>query len=242
MKGHIPDNKVKLAAMSGRFKEVLEAVEDLGVKVIEIPSVSTLPPPISSHSDMLIHPIGEGSVFLAKELEFMKDEFNRCGVEVKVLKDMLGDRYPLDCQLNFFTVKNSVIGNIAHINKDILDYYANNGYKNFECRQGYTKCSTLLLSEEAAITTDVTICNLLTSFGVDCLYINGEDILLPGYKSGFIGGASFMLDRSTVVFTGCLATHIQGREVVDFLNKRKFTYIELTDKKLLDIGGVILLK
>ena len=56
--------------------------------------------------------------------------------------------------------------------------------------QGYAKCSTCVVGEDAIITYDRGIAKAADAAGMDVLVIEPGHVDLPGYDTGFIGGAS----------------------------------------------------
>ena len=65
-------------------------------------------------------------------------------------------------------------------------------------KQGYAKCSTVLVNEQACITADTSIAAAVKQCGLDVLQIRPGFVELPGYPYGFLGGGK----RKT--FPGCV--------------------------------------
>ena len=64
--------------------------------------------------------------------------------------------------------------------------------------------------------------------------------MLPGCDYGFIGGCCFEYDGKAF-FTGNLNIYSEGKEIIEFLNKYNIEYVCLTEDKLYDIGGCIVI-
>ena len=105
-------------------------------------------------------------------------------------------------------------------------------------KQGYTKCSTCIVNNHAAITSDVSIAKALNVEGVDVLLLPSGDILLPGLNYGFIGGATGLLCDNVLAFYGHLDHYLYGKEVLKFLNKHKVEPVFLRNGKLIDRGSI----
>ena len=88
-----------------------------------------------------------------------------------------------------------------------------------EVQQGYTKCSICVVSENAIITSDIGIHCKAKESGIDSLLISPGYIDLPGYKYGFIGGASFKISDNVIAFTGSLDSHPDKDNIEHFLCK-----------------------
>jgi len=108
-------------------------------------------------------------------------------------------------------------------------------------KQGYTKCSTVVLSDKAFITSDITISNALSTLGCEVLLLPPGDITLPGLDYGFIGGTCGMLDFNTIVFYGNLDRYPHGATIKTFLEKHNITPIYLDDTPLIDRGSIFFL-
>lgn len=54
--------------------------------------------------------------------------------------------------------------------------------------QGYAACSVVAVGKKALITSDRVIAKTAEKLGMDCLYVSPENILLPGFRNGLIGG------------------------------------------------------
>jgi hypothetical protein len=57
-------------------------------------------------------------------------------------------------------------------------------------KQGYTKCSLVVVDEKSVITSDMGLAAALQRFEIDVLLISQGHVALPGLQYGFLGGAS----------------------------------------------------
>ena len=105
--------------------------------------------------------------------------------------------------------------------------------------QGYAACSTLIIDETSIITADRGISEKAKSLGYDILLIPSGEIALEGYDYGFIGGCCGFIDKNTLAFTGTLGSLTYGHIIMEYLNAKNIKVIELTDKHMKDIGGII---
>ncbi len=239
---NIPHRAVSLVAVSGEDKAICQKLNNLGINIIEAPSVQTLQKPVSSHADMLLHHIGGNKIIIAKETQSLSDSLAKYGFEIQVNTDLLGEIYPNDIALNFVQIQKYIIGRIANMSKTLYNIYQNSNYKLIDCRQGYAKCSTAIINENAVITADTSIAKILLKLGIDVLLVPGGGIRLDGYDTGFIGGCCGLIDKSTIAFTGSLEKYFAGDMVLEFLYKHQTKAIYLSDTELVDIGGIIPLK
>ena len=84
--------------------------------------------------------------------------------------------------------------------------------------------------------------NALVSNGFDVLCVNDENILLPGFDHGFLGGASFMLNESTLAVNGDIETHSDSKLIIDFCLSYGVSVVSLSKGNIVDIGSVISLQ
>ena len=89
------------------------------------------------------------------------------------------------------------------------------------------------------ITSDENIRQVWEKNGGIALLVRPGHIRLPGYKTGFIGGASGVTGK-TVFFVGSLKGHPDGAAIRDFVRDRGKNIIELYDGPLYDIGTLYL--
>ena len=106
-------------------------------------------------------------------------------------------------------------------------------------RQGYSRCSVCVVSDNAIITADEGICRSAEAHGVNVLKIRPGYIDLPGFDYGFIGGASFKISDTKLAFTGRLDSHPDAEQMIGFASLHNVDIVYITDKPAFDIGGAI---
>ena len=109
--------------------------------------------------------------------------------------------------------------------------------KHVLVNQGYAKCSIVPVNKKSIVTSDKGISDAWENSGGKALLIRPGHVKLPGYKSGFIGGAAGVT-KERVFFVGRLAFHPDAQAMRDFINKAGKNIIELYDGPLYDVGGV----
>ena len=77
---------------------------------------------------------------------------------------------------------------------------------------------------------------------IDALYISERAIRLDGYDWGLIGGCCGLIDKNVLAFTGALDSLESGGLIRDFLSSHGVTPVELTNRPMLDIGGILPLR
>ena len=231
--GENADDFIKIALSNEEFE------------VISLPPDDRLAQQVSSHADMLIFAIDD--TIFCNENYYQKhisifEQIKSYGYKINSSTFTVSQKYPNDVALNQARIGKSIFGYSQSCDKSILKYLSEHGYTYHSVKQGYAKCSTLILGDNAIISADTNIVSTAKKLNIDTLKIeNGSDeIILNGYDYGFIGGASAVYENK-VFFFGNLSLHSQGKEISDFCKKNGFLPISIGTKKLCDVGGAIIL-
>jgi hypothetical protein len=149
------------------------------------------------------------------------------------------DPYPYDIIYNAVCTGKYFIHNLAASDKSLLQRAEQMGMALVDVRQGYTKCNTVVVDENSLITSDRGIYNtLVRSRDIDCLLVQPGYISLPGFSTGFIGGASGRVGRQ-IVFHGNLKLHPDYTQIKQFIGAKGLETIWFESFPLTDIGSVI---
>ena len=87
------------------------------------------------------------------------------------------------------------------------------------------------------ITADPSLAAAADAEGLDPLVIKEGHISLPGYGTGFIGGASGAVGKR-VFFFGDLFSHPDGEAIAKRISDAGFEFVCLSGGPLLDSGGL----
>lgn len=239
------DNKILAIVGCDADAQLVDSLSKLGFSVQILPRHISLPSPVSSHADMLMFVI-DGCVFAEKQyVEDAKDTFDviaSYGYRIIPCDISLGNEYPNDIGFNIALCNNVLYGNIKYNASEVIDFANNKGVKITPVKQGYTKCSTVVLGNDAIITADDGIAQAATKNGLKVLKTNNspDSVVLDGYNYGFIGGACGVFENN-IYFSGNIDLHPEGRAIKDFCESLGFSVISLSDSTLVDIGGIIFL-
>ncbi len=223
-------------------KKIYSALENLGFSPIALPSYERLPMPIRSHADTLLFVDGK-NVFCsddyAKNIPDIIERLKLYGYTVKLSSAQLSNTYPRDIAFNCFKCQGVLYGNMKHIANEIREYGKANELCEKSVKQGYSKCSTVVL-ESALITADVGIAARGRESGLEVLLIESapDAISLSGYSHGFIGGTCGIF-KNNVFFTGDINSHPSGDAIVRFCEKQGYSVFSLLPERLVDIGGIM---
>lgn len=203
-------------------QNMLYALCDLGYTPIFAKPSGNLSSELRFHPDILTFRLPDGTWI----------NENTCDIK-------LNDRYPNDCVFNCATIRNTVI----YGNPYIADRYGSMFERTIKVRQGYVKCSTIILGDKGIITSDESIYKaLMSSFDVpndlEVLKVTNDGITLSEYSCGFIGGTCGVLD-DLIVFTGNVEKHIDGALIIDFAERLGYKVKSLSNEPLYDYGGIL---
>ena len=212
-------------------------------KTIKLPPSPLLAAPVASHPDMLIWSFGRYIVTPSHYRQLAADIFAQletAGFEVIEATERMSPEYPNDVALNCATVGKYVIANTSTVSSSIKAIADRYGLIPLHTNQGYAKCSTAVVSDNALITADKSIYSIAQNNGLDALLISEGHVDLNGYGYGFIGGASGTVD-SYVLFCGDLSNHPDGEKIAEFCKSHGKTAVSLSREPLYDYGTVMFL-
>lgn len=239
---NLPSRTVKYVICDQRIDTLItDELSKLGVKAIYVPKSPILQEPVSSHPDMNVFYFGNGNFCTSQEYceIFTKqikgvlpdcDFFNNAPIKQKLKK-----AYPHDVLLNAAAVGEYIICNHKTVAKEIIEKTSK---EIISVKQGYTKCSTCIVSDSAIITDDPSIANAVKS-KLDVLYVENSAIRLDGYNCGFIGGCSGKLSADTLAFSGNLERSQYGNDIKAFCKNHYVYCLSLSDNSLYDYGSIL---
>lgn len=229
---------MKYALVDYRINSVEKSnLEKLGCTVLLCPPYAKLYEAVCGHPDMLIHIIDNDNILVHKDMPLHFVQLLK-SLNFNVLKShsSISAKYPYDIALNALNLPNLFVHYLKYTDEILLDKIKNKILINV--KQGYSKCSTAIISEKAIMTSDKGIAVSLKSNKIDVLLLPPGDIELPGLDYGFIGGCCGKINDSTLAFYGDLSHYTYGNEVLSFLKKHKVEPVYLRNGKLIDRGSI----
>lgn len=241
---NLPQKKVSLAVVDGRIpKDIEESLYKREIKIIKTRKLESLYSAISYHPDILMCHIGMRDIVASKNApEKFLYELESEGFNIVLGKNELSSKYPLDVFYNVCIDSNSVICNEKYTDSVLLDMLYKRGKRIVNVNQGYTKCSTLIVSSGVFVTSDLGIHTILIREKKESLLISPMFIDLFDMNYGFIGGASGKISLKEVGFYGDIMLHKDYEIINNYLNKNNNEAISLSGNKLMDLGTLIPLK
>ncbi len=223
--------------MSDKYPDFITAIEEIGHSVIKSDTIDIFHTPEQKHADMQVLQINN-EIFILNECNILKEKLKNKSLHL--CSKNAGKSYPQNILLNFLYLNNTLYGKMSAIDDNLLGYCELNNIKTVNVNQGYSRCSVLVINDNAVITSDVSLKNALEENGVEVLHILSGNIVLDGFDYGFIGGASGKIDNDTILFFGNVKNHPDYNRIKDFCFKYKKNIKILCEYlPLTDIGGIV---
>lgn len=221
----------------------LNALSKLHMNPIIVPKCPKVYEAIDGHPDIQLNILrnnSESKIIVQKDIsESFKKVLKLNHINYIVSKTSLSHTYPYDIILNSLILNNYFVHNLKYSDENLIN--SQNFKIQINVPQGYTKCSILPVRENALITSDKGIFNILKNYDFDILLLPPGDILLPTLNYGFIGGVGGMVSSNKMAFFGDLNSYKYGDEVNNFLSKYDVSPISLRKGKLIDRGSLLTL-
>ena len=214
---------MKSVFMSDQYPCFCRALRQIGYNIILLENIEAFPLPERKHADMQLLHI-QDAVFT------IKDCIRRPG-----------NKYPSNVLLNCLYLGGKLYGKTSANDPAVLNHCVQHQIPVVPVNQGYSRCSALIIGENAVVTADSSIAKALENNGAEVLRISPGYILLEGYDYGFIGGSGFS-DGNTVFFFGDIRRHPDYEAIRRFCDTyHKSIHILCKERPLTDIGGAVVI-
>lgn len=237
----LPYKKPDIVILDGRVdKQITNYFENLGIVVIKTRKHEGLYDAVSYHPDMILAPIDNSTIIVSpKEYYYYKELLSKYNIKVLKGEKELNRNYPDNIAYNIARVGNNAIHDFRYTDEKLKFYFKKLDMELINSKQGYTKCSISIVSNESIITSDMGIKESLRNTGIEVLNIEPGHIDLPGLNYGFIGGSTGAIDNKYIIFSGDYSNHPDKEKIDKFLNINGKTSKILSNKKIIDIGSII---
>ena len=235
-----------IAVVSEQIPQLAEIrLRELGYRIQKLPPHPALPAPVASHPDMLLFFAPDAILCTESYLRIATRELTAIaravGLPIRPVAQDYGPNYPHDILLNAASIGKYLFCLPSHTAKEIQ---AIPQITLCAVRQGYAKCSTVPVGDHALITEDPSIATAAKAHGLEALQISPNNVRLPGYDTGFLGGACSYApyhDPKELLMCGNLALHKEADAILAFLHRNGKKAVLLTDSPLTDVGTVFII-
>lgn len=217
--------------------EICVNLEKAGLRVLKLPCTRNAAGPLSGHPDIQLF-IHHNHAFVHPDIDtvFLKRLEYFC--EITVCPTPLSSEYPGDIPYNVACTGQYAIHRTGCTDPVVKKNLETCGITLINTKQGYSKCSTLIVDEKSIITADRSIAGAALEAGIDSLTVTPGYVELQGYKYGFLGGASgrFM---DMVLLTGNIDEHPDRENIYEFIESRGLKVKILSGRKAIDTGSIL---
>ena len=239
MKPNLPNKKVNTVVLSNINQEIVSNIQGYGIKTIFTDKINSLLPFEQTHADMQFLPINNTTAAVLDNAYKLIENTSKLYKTFLKISLNLDISYPNNVILNHTILNNNVICLRKNIPTKLLEVYDANNFKIIDTKQGYSKCSICIVSDNAVITSDSSIYNACIKNKLDVLKIAKGQITLQGTDYGFIGGCSGKLDKDCLAFTGNIKLHSDYDNIKSFCGNYGVNLLSLSNGNLIDIGSII---
>ena len=220
-------------------EKIVNAANREGLSTVILPPAFGMAAPVASHPDMLIY-AGFGRVFVRAVHENIIDTVKRAielysmPYSLSLTSDLPSDTYPDDVAFDCVMLGGALVGRADFISHAVKRAASEASVPVLDVKQGYAKCSSCVFGN-CLITADLSILRLVKERGVNAHLIEAGHVTLPGYGTGFIGGASFFADGK-LYFLGDVTRHPSYPVIKNAAESCGVGVVSLSDEALFDAG------
>lgn len=218
---------------------VLDSLKKLDIEPVPVPRAGLVQPPLAGHPDLQLFPLGR-RLFCRPGLPAAFLDRLEPWIEVVPCATEPGGSYPDDVPYNVAFAGGCAFHLASRTEPSIARSLAACGIPLVDVRQGYARCSTLTAGERMVITADRGIHAAALARGLDSLLITPGYVALPGYRYGFIGGASGAID-DLLFLTGNLDLHPDRDAIREHAEKNRVRLHMLSGDEIIDLGGIFII-
>lgn len=234
---YLPDGQVHTILAGDGLREYEPALKKIGISIIYSEKAKPVAGALASHADLVAFPAGNGRFFLAPEQEALAKKLSKDGIQC-IFGSALSNGYPQEAKYNAVKIGKKLICNPKTVDSSIFCLAKEEDCAIISCKQGYTKCSVAVVSENAVVTDDPGIEKALTPF-FDVLLVQKGSVCLDGYHYGLFGGCCGLISKDTLLFVGDYKKHEDAERIRSFLRNYGVYPESLCGKPLKDIGSLI---
>lgn len=237
-KPNLPIGKVKSVILSERYTELFTELTRIGVNTIASPPADEIEGVEKYHADISVLHIGGKNIICAKNNSMLIEKLRSFGFNVLLSENDIVGKYPNCTALNAVVTDKGIICRKSSVDNTIRSCFENR-IPIINVNQGYARCSSAVVSDNAIITSDEGIYRACIERKIDVLKISSGGIEIEGYDYGFIGGCCGKLSYDMLAFCGKIEAHRDYFDMKAFASDYGVNLISLSNKRLFDVGGML---
>ena len=237
---NLPEDAASVLVDCRTPERIVKKLEQMGITCCKGVILEEIHPAVAGHVDMQIVHVG-GNTFVCepRALRHYETMWQEKNARLLAGNRLARRNYPEDVAYNIVSVGAYAFHLDAATDEVARRELSRRGVKWETVRQGYSKCSVCVVSQNALITGDKGIAKKAAALGIDVLCIETEKIRLPGMNAGLIGGAGGKLKKDLLAFTGDIKRLGCGQAIEAFCHAHGVRIVCLDDGDVLDIGSII---
>ncbi len=230
---------MKTICLSENANKILkESLRSKGYRLIEIKKTDAVYDAVSSHGDIYLCKICDELVVAPEQYPLIKEELLLSRAKFTLGASSLGHKYPKNVNYNAAQMGGYLIHNTNHTDHVILNKAKEFELELIHVKQGYTKCSLVIIDDKTAITSDRGLAAILKKYDLEILLISPGHVDLTGFPYGFLGGAAGRVGDE-IIFNGNLSAHLDYQIIKEFIQQRGLQVTYFEEYPLEDIGSII---
>jgi hypothetical protein len=215
--------------------QLIEYIHSLGLEIKRVPNYNgTL---IGTHADLYYCQLSINYTNAGIQQNHNSDNHLICSNIFAGDKNLVGKTYPEDCIYNAACTGKHFIHNTKITNPLLLNTAQKLNINVINVNQGYAKCNCVVVDEHSIITSDSGIARKCKGV-LDCLLISPGNVLLKGFRYGFLGGSSGRIEDE-IIFNGDIYSHPDHISIINFIEHRHLHVSYIPDYPLTDIGSIL---
>jgi len=218
---------------------LVDYLKNMGFQIEIIHTEGLVSAPVSDHPDMFMCRMGPGpGAPVVSHLDNVTDCSSTDVDAYDAGAAILSPGYPDEVAFNAACTGKYFIHNLKYTAPQLLNIAHTMGMIPVDVKQGYAKCSTVIVDEDSIITYDRGLGHRCMDAGINVLFVVPGHVLLKGYECGFLGGASGRIG-DTVYFNGDLSAHPDFQAITGFIEERGLRVKWFPEWPLTDIGTIL---
>lgn len=238
---NLPTSKVKCVIVDCNApKTLFDFLNQNKIEYIKSAYLMNTIDSVSTHPDMQIcHLGGDNFVCEPSLYDYYSRKLSDYGINVIKGNSNILSTYPYDISYNVVITDKFLMHNLKFTDKIISKFADDTGISIYNVKQGYTKCATCIIENNAVITSDEGIYKTCINNNINCLLVENEKIKLGDRTDGFIGGCCGMIDYKTLLFCGDISAHKSYNKIVNFVSEYGIKIVSTSKEILTDVGSII---